>query len=164
MNIQDLGAVGELVGSLAVLATLVYLAIQTRQNKILLEENQRHIRAQTYQMRTDSGREVTQLAITVPEIREFLIAREAGTEPTPEQALAFRMLMWVSFRHAENLYYQYKLGVLDEGAISGALELAESAALNPINDEIWQGRKHIHPPEFAEWMDEKIAMYKREAT
>ena len=31
MNIQDLGAIGELIGALAVLITLVYLAVQTRQ-------------------------------------------------------------------------------------------------------------------------------------
>ena len=32
MTIQDLGALGELIGSAAVLATLVYLTLQTRQN------------------------------------------------------------------------------------------------------------------------------------
>ncbi len=32
MTIQDLGALGELIGSVAVLATLVYLTLQTRQN------------------------------------------------------------------------------------------------------------------------------------
>ena len=31
LTIQDLGALGELLGSVAVLATLVYLAMQTRQ-------------------------------------------------------------------------------------------------------------------------------------
>jgi len=39
-SIQDLGAVGELVGSIAVLATLVYLAIQTKQTqKIVLGQS-----------------------------------------------------------------------------------------------------------------------------
>ncbi len=32
LTIQDLGALGELLGSVAVLATLIYLALQTRQN------------------------------------------------------------------------------------------------------------------------------------
>ena len=36
MTIQDLGALGELVGSVAVLATLVYLALQTRQNTMAI--------------------------------------------------------------------------------------------------------------------------------
>ena len=32
LTIQDLGSLGEFFGSIAVLATLVYLALQTRQN------------------------------------------------------------------------------------------------------------------------------------
>ena len=39
MSIQDLGAIGEFVGSVAVLITLIYLAIQVRQNT-------RHVQAQ----------------------------------------------------------------------------------------------------------------------
>ena len=36
LTIQDLGALGELLGSIAVLATLVYLALQTRQNAMAI--------------------------------------------------------------------------------------------------------------------------------
>ena len=36
MTIQDLGALGEFFGSIAVLATLVYLALQTRQNTMAI--------------------------------------------------------------------------------------------------------------------------------
>ncbi len=36
LTIQDLGALGELLGSVAVLATLVYLAFQTRQNTMAI--------------------------------------------------------------------------------------------------------------------------------
>ena len=36
MSIQDLGALGELIGSVAVLATLVYLTLQTRQNTMAI--------------------------------------------------------------------------------------------------------------------------------
>ena len=35
LTIQDPGALGELLGSVAVLVTLVYLALQTRQNTLL---------------------------------------------------------------------------------------------------------------------------------
>ncbi len=36
LTIQDLGALGELLGSIAVLATLIYLALQTRQNTMAI--------------------------------------------------------------------------------------------------------------------------------
>ena len=37
LTIQDLGALGELLGSVAVLVTLIYLAMQTRQNTMAIE-------------------------------------------------------------------------------------------------------------------------------
>jgi hypothetical protein len=37
MSIQELGSLGELIGAVAVLATLVYLAIQTRLTRIASE-------------------------------------------------------------------------------------------------------------------------------
>ncbi len=36
LTIQDLGALGELLGSVAVLVTLIYLAFQTRQNTLAI--------------------------------------------------------------------------------------------------------------------------------
>lgn len=39
MNIQDLGAIGEIVGGIAVLATLIYLAMQVRQSNVATHRN-----------------------------------------------------------------------------------------------------------------------------
>ncbi len=36
LTIQDLGALGEFFGSIAVLVTLIYLAFQTRQNRMAI--------------------------------------------------------------------------------------------------------------------------------
>ena len=42
MTLSELGALGELVGSIVVLATLAYLAIQTRQTKFAAQSTARH--------------------------------------------------------------------------------------------------------------------------
>ena len=42
MGIQDLGAIGEFVGSIAVLATLIYVAIQIRQSTVLARAQMAH--------------------------------------------------------------------------------------------------------------------------
>ena len=51
MNIQDLGALGELISSIAVLITLVYVAVQLRETRSALA-------AQAYQARADSQQDV----------------------------------------------------------------------------------------------------------
>ena len=40
MNIMELGALGEFVGSIGVIVTLVYLAIQIRQNTSQQKQNE----------------------------------------------------------------------------------------------------------------------------
>ena len=50
LSIQDWGAIGELLGAIAVFATLAYLAIQIRQSNELSERNQKIAIGQAYQM------------------------------------------------------------------------------------------------------------------
>ena len=38
MSMQDLGSLGEMVGAIAVLATLIYLAVQTKQTRLAAEQ------------------------------------------------------------------------------------------------------------------------------
>ncbi len=65
MTIQDLGALGEFLGSIAVLATLVYLALQTRQNTMA-------IRAQLDGARLTSVMTLSLAAVTSNEVQEAL--------------------------------------------------------------------------------------------
>ena len=51
MNIQDLGALGEFISSFAVLATLIYVAVQLRETRSALM-------AQAYQARSDTQQDV----------------------------------------------------------------------------------------------------------
>ena len=53
MTIQDLGSIGELVGAVATVATLIYLAVQIRQNsKVLVQNSQMHA-TNTYRANID---------------------------------------------------------------------------------------------------------------
>jgi len=54
MTITELGALGEFVGAIGVVITLIYLAIQIRQNTRAMEESRRLALAQTYQLRADA--------------------------------------------------------------------------------------------------------------
>ena len=42
MDIMELGAIGELVGGVAVIATLIYLALQVRENTTALSSTRHH--------------------------------------------------------------------------------------------------------------------------
>jgi hypothetical protein len=54
MTLQDWGSIGEVVGAIAVVVTLIYLAKQIRLNTHEMEESRKLALAQTYQMRSDA--------------------------------------------------------------------------------------------------------------
>ncbi len=72
MTIQDLGALGELLGAVAVLATLIYLALQTRQNTMA-------IAAQLDAAQISATQHVMLTAATSTELLEALIEDRADS-------------------------------------------------------------------------------------
>ena len=67
MNVQDLGAIGEFVSSLAIVITLIFLAIETRRARHATQQSNRQAR---HRIRTDLN-----LAVAVnPQLSELLIS------------------------------------------------------------------------------------------
>jgi hypothetical protein len=77
MTIQELGAIGEFIGSIAVLATLVYLTIQVRASKI-------QTRASLLQHRSDAARQLWLTEVQTPLLAKAMIkaSSELGSERT----------------------------------------------------------------------------------
>ncbi len=73
MSIQDWGAIGEIVGALAVVASLIYLAVQirqnTRQNSLSLEST----KLAAFEQSVESGNRARELLITNPEVTELFL-------------------------------------------------------------------------------------------
>ena len=122
MTIIELGALGEFLGAIGVIATLAYLAIQIRQNTRSLNAAQRLALAQTYQMRSDGLQNMLVHAASSSIGGIIYKATEAGY---PEDLAALDTLTgeeWSRFRqwhiaqqaHWDNMHFQYQQGFLDE--------------------------------------------------
>ena len=110
MSIQDLGAIGELLGSIAIFVTLVYLAIQTRLNRKALMDS-----ALIELNRSFSS--VNQNIIGSPEIA--LLYESGLRDPAQlnkEQALRFFMLVREAMNGYLSIYAHYQSGHLDKRA------------------------------------------------
>ena len=125
MSITELGALGEFVGSLAVLATLVYLAIQVRQSKAMLMENRKISLAQTYQARASMAGQIN-MAVD-PEIFGNKLGGKSPYELTVDdlaelsetervQIARYYGLLLVSL---DNVFYQARLGLVDNDMPEG---------------------------------------------
>ena len=122
MNWDALGATGEVLGSLGVLITLVYLAVQVKQNNA-------YAKAQIYQARADAAHymlaEFNDTSIIMKLLGEnFEPVPDGWDKLTLEEKYVFRKLAWANDTHIDNVLKQQELGLIDDPAseISGSTD------------------------------------------
>jgi hypothetical protein len=103
MKLEKLAAIGEIVSSVAIVATLAYLAIQTRQNTAAIQANGRQ---------ATTGIEI-QLLLSQTE-RPDMWARQTAPDLTDEEKAYFTAWMVAFFRLRELDWFNYQRGVLDD--------------------------------------------------
>jgi len=122
MTLQDWGAIGELVGALAVVATLIYLAKQIRLNTRAMEEGRKLALAQTYQMRSDAlqsmivhAADSEHIGLIIVKLTQLGYPEDANALDalTVEERGRFRLWQIGQQTHWDNMYYQYQQGYLD---------------------------------------------------
>ncbi len=142
MTIIELGALGEFVGAVAVVATLAYLGVQIRQNTRAMQEGRRLAVAQTYQMRADALQSMLVHAADSEHIGPLITKLTSQGYPedvsaleslSPEERGRFRQWQIAQQTHWDNMFYQYQQGFLDEEYYRDSFE-ERVARLAPI----WQ--------------------------
>ncbi len=149
LTIQDLGSLGEFFGSIAVLATLIYLALQTRQNTMAIGAQ---LDAATVGATQANIMSVATSSDLVEAIRENFTADVT----TNELRLGF---YWSAiFASFQWQFKQARRGLLpsyDEaeiGAIAGIYFVRFSGF-----ESWWEGIKPTYIPEFVEFVEEQRA-------
>jgi len=117
-----LGNYGEFVGSFAVLATLIYVAIQVRHSRDLLEENRRIALSQVNQSRMDARMGIHKAA--TEEAISAILAKLNAVAPAEieidqidllDKSEKVKLAHWLqqNFLLIDNNYYQASLGLID---------------------------------------------------
>lgn len=73
MNIQDLGALGEVVGAIAVVVSLIYLATQIRQNTRQISMSVESARLAAFERTVESSNQAREILFTNPEIADLFL-------------------------------------------------------------------------------------------
>lgn len=107
MNIIELGAIGELVGGVAVLATLIYLAAQVRQGNTIVKSQVEH----------ETSRRSSELAIMLadPAHRDLAFRALEDFEHLSAGEGFSVMMRWLAFlNYYETLFYARERGEIDD--------------------------------------------------
>ncbi len=147
LTIQDLGALGELLGSVAVLATLIYLALQTRQNTMA-------IGAQLDAVRLNAVQHLGLAAATSRELQEALNQNRIEARPIEEDRCedywASQLITW------QWMFHQGRRGLLPSMNEAG-MGHRISSLFNIYRGfgGLWEQMKPNLLPEFVEWVEEQ---------
>jgi hypothetical protein len=123
MTLQDLGSIGEMIGAIGVVVTLLYLTKQIRLNTIAMDEARKLALAQTYQMRSDALQAMMVDAADSEHIGPIIIKLTELGYPEDEKVLGqltseerrrFRLWQIAQQTHWDNMFFQYEHGYLDD--------------------------------------------------
>ncbi len=114
-DLQKWSAVAEILSSVAVLATLVFLVLEIRQANDA-------VRANTYQGLNSVVQDFNAMFIANPEISEFIV-KTASNDYEMEAREATRLRAFISslYRHADNVYFQYEIGTITKQQMESLL-------------------------------------------
>ena len=107
-TIQALGSLGEFVGALAVVISLIYLARQMTQNTT-------SVRAASFNSMVQNSMSLLEHSFIDSEFAAFLYRAEKDPAALrPEETVRWDAYMTAVYRHFGNLVYQYRVGALDQ--------------------------------------------------
>lgn len=147
MNWTAIGALGEILGAVGVIITLIYLARQIRQNT-------KASRLATANAVAAAARDWNAPLLQDPELAwTFQVGTEDPTMLDEKEQARFVELCFSLLRMFEDMHYQYQSGFLDPEIWKGYERLYVAYAKAPGFRAYWKIRRHTFRPEFRDFID-----------
>ena len=136
--IENLGNIGDLIGGVGVIATLIYLATQIRQN------TSSHRMASIQQIiSTSVSISVGALAGPVPAI---FAKCEKHDRLTEEEFAQFLMFVWAMLTNHWQIFHLYQKGMIDEEVLDKFMSRLQGTMNMSVARAMWRSRiKHGFP-------------------
>ncbi|KAA3616205.1 MAG: hypothetical protein DWQ05_10685 [Calditrichaeota bacterium] len=143
MKVEKLSAFAEIISSVAIVLTLIYLAIQTQQNTAAIQ-------ATTRQAMLAEDRESLYKLIEFPDL-----ALRCNLTSTQETQVRAYMVAFLKMR--ESQWIQFQNGALDEAIWTSYRQPLAGLVLNSeLGRAVWQEARDRFDPGFAKTVDEMM--------
>jgi len=147
LTLEQFNYIAEIVSSVAVIASLIYIAIEIRQNTNTVKLNSAQNLFHEY-------RDSLALIITNPDVCDIHVRAMTDIESlSPVEKHRFYMLANNFFRVFENAYYHNSLGSVDKIVWDGMLAAMKIGKDTTGYQLFWHERKFIFNEEFQEFYD-----------
>jgi hypothetical protein len=151
MSLEDLGNIGEFVAAIAVVVSLIYLAVQIRQNTRTLRLGSIQTIHENYQARLRMTAESESLARIM---RTGIIRLD---DLTKEEQMRFNAVWAISVLQFRIVMQLHKTGVLDHSTFTGFEADLVSNLLSPGLREWWQIVQRRYDPELRDHVNAALS-------
>ena len=150
MSIQDWGAIGELVGAVAVIATLFYLARQ-------IQQNTREARSANYHRVTDSFNAINVSIAHDPELaRIFRDGAEDYAGLSDVEKTQYGFIMHAAFRVMDVIHFESHHGTADRSLWEYEKKTIDSLLRGPGSRAWWRERPFNFSEEFVDYVEREV--------
>jgi len=151
MNWDAIGAVGEILGALAVIATLGYLAVQIRQNT-------KSLSASIYTSWADMSSIVHILRAEHPEVFEKAISPGTSSEQlTKREEQIAESICAHMFNQCEAHYLHFISGSIDENIFDAKRRNISWRLRSPFVRQTWEKiSEHVYDRRFIEFINNEV--------
>lgn len=149
MSLENFYYISQIIASFAVLASLIYLALQTRQTS----KNQRALMNQGVVNRASD----TIHWLCEPRMLDLNSRVQAGEAQFTMQELA--LLQWqlrALLLSAQDVLVQHKAGLVDQITMDNNLVGIKSFLSLPVNRALWKSSREGYAPELIAWVERLI--------
>ena len=147
MNWEAIGAVGELVGALAVVLTLGYLAAQVRQNTM-------GARVAAKQEMTRQFSDYTDLLLQDPVLLSVYLRGLRGEELEKLESIQFNIMMQKATWYFASMHFQHSAQSLSDEEWHQSRILIEGYCGNIGYKTWWENHKKSFAPRFVDFIEE----------
>lgn len=142
ISLTELANIGEFIGGIAVIVTLIYLTVQLRQNT-------RAVKSATVANNTSLWASMLVEISSGDKTKAYLHGLVGDETITPEEFLQFFLIARAMFVSFEGQHHQYKEGMLDETLYDGYERSFQAQVLSmPGFRRYWQQFSHEFTPAF----------------
>lgn len=131
MNWEAVSAVAEILGAIAVVVTLIYLAIQIRQSTKVA-------RSATRQAIAESAAQLGADMLENSGMAEIFVKHFNGEELSAVEELRLQARCYRDMRHWENVHYQVSQGLVTKDQWSGFRKNLASLLTLPVYRRYWE--------------------------
>ncbi len=147
MTLEELAYLSQIVGVAGLLASLIFVGLQIRQNTKALKATSHHAI-------TDSFNAINNLILSDPKVaRIWRLACAGSDEFDEDERISANFMLLANFRIFETLYYQYSNGTLDKKLFDAELKTLKWAVTMPGFLPWWTANPISLSAEFRAFID-----------